>query len=97
MDGGGHQTNLNDERVTAEAGSHQSIVRLNVVGMDKPFFTALAIVLSLSSAFYAWQVSVEEQRKVYWEQRTEAFIEQLSAQGVKVPQDILDHIKRKEK
>lgn len=85
------QTNLSDERVTAEAGSHQNIVHQHVIGMDKPFFTALAIALSVFSTIYAFEAGRQTAQAVYWLQRNEAFLEQLSNQGVKVPQDLLHH------
>lgn len=91
MEKPGGQTNHNDESVTAHPGSQQSIVRLNVVGMDKPFFTALAVALSVFSTIYAFEAGRQTAQAVYWLQRSEAFLEQLSAQGVHVPPDLLQH------
>jgi len=68
-----------------------SNVRVSLVGMDRPFFTAFAIVLSIMSAFYAFECQKQASVMSYWLQRNEAFLEQLSNQGVKVPQDLLHH------
>jgi len=69
-------------------------IRVSLVGMDKPFFIALAIALSVLSAFYSFEAGRQTAQAVYWLQRDEAFLEQLTAQGIKVPQDILDHVKK---
>lgn len=84
-------TQYDDSRVTAEAGASQSIVRVNLVGMDRALFTALALTLSIFSVIYAFEAGRQQAQSVYWLQRNEAFLEQLSAQGVHVPSDLLHH------
>lgn len=66
-------------------------VRVSLVGMDRPFFTALAVALSVFSTIYAFEAGRQTAQAVYWLQRSEAFLEQLSAQGVHVPPDLLQH------
>lgn len=67
------------------------LVNVRLVGTDKPLLTAAAIAISVMSAFYAFEAGREQAQAVYWLQRNEAFLEQLSAQGVRVPQDLLTH------
>ena len=86
----GH-TAIDDMGQNAEGSGPNSNIRVNIVGMDRPFFTAFAIVLSIMSAFYAWECQKQASMMSYWLQRNEAFLEQLSSQGVKVPQDLLTH------
>lgn len=82
-----------EDRVSAStSGTGQAnniVVRL--VGYDKPFFIALAVAISVISAFYSFEVGREAALSNYWLQRNEAFLEQLSAQGVHVPNDLLTH------
>lgn len=66
-------------------------VNLRLVGTDKPLLTAAALAISIMSAFYAFESGRETAQAVYWLQRNEAFLEQLSAQGVHVPSDLLIH------
>ena len=73
------------------SGDTQANSVVHLVGMDKPFFTALAVALSVFSTIYAFEAGRETAQAVYWLQRNEAFLEQLSNQGVKVPQDLLHH------
>lgn len=73
----------------AEAGGQAVNIRL--VGFDKPWFTALAVAISLMSAFYAFEAGRQATQEVYWMQRTEAFLELLANQGYKVPPDLLHH------
>lgn len=83
-----------DDNSQSADGSGSANVRVSVVGFDKPFFTALAVALSVFSTIYAFEAGRETAQAVYWLQRSEAFLEQLSAQGVKVPQDLLHHKER---
>lgn len=85
------QTDDNSQKADGHGAAN---VRVSLVGMDKPFFTALAVTLSLFSAIYAFEAGRETAQAVYWLQRNEAFLEQLSAQGVHVPPDLLDHKER---
>lgn len=78
-----------DDSIRSENGSSQAVVKL--IGYDKPFLTALAIAISILSAFYSFEMGRDAQQQIYWAQRTEAFLEQLSAQGVHVPPDLLPH------
>lgn len=64
-------------------------VNIRMVGFDKPLLTAIAILLGIVVAFYAFTISQEVIRMEYWLQRNEAFLEQLSNQGVRVPPDLL--------
>lgn len=79
----------------ADESTHGSdgaqVVSVRLVGMDKPFFVAIAVAISIMSAFYAFESGRETAQAVYWLQRNEAFLEQLSAQGVHVPSDLLIH------
>jgi len=83
---GGHKQT--DDHSKAVHGSG-SITEVKLVGFDKPFFTALAIAISIVSAFYSFEAGRETAQSVYWLQRSESFLEQLSAQGVHVPADLL--------
>lgn len=64
-------------------------VNIRMVGFDKPFFTAVAIAIATVCLLYSYQISNEVVRMEYWLQRNEAFLEQLSNQGVHVPADLL--------
>lgn len=64
-------------------------VSVKLIGFDKPFFTAVAIALALGCMLYCYQISNEVVRMEYWLQRNEAFLEQISNQGVHVPPDLL--------
>lgn len=66
-----------------------SITEIKLVGFDRPFFTALAITLSIVSILYSFYLGGYLIRTEYWLQRNEAFLEQLSNQGVHVPADLL--------
>lgn len=77
---------MSNDSVRGEGGSNVTSIRL--VGYDRPFFTALAIAISIISAFYSFEVGREKAQDVYWKQRIEVFLEQLSTQGIKVPPDL---------
>lgn len=81
--------NVSDESIRADHGGQ--LVNIRLVGMDRPFFTALAIVLGIFATIYAYECGRQTSQAVYWLQRNEAFLEQLSNQGVKVPEDLLTH------
>lgn len=78
-----------DGEMTARTGGSGNSVNVRMIGFDKPFFTALAVAISIMSAFYAFEAGREQAQAVYWLQRNEAFLEQLSNQGVHVPPDLL--------
>lgn len=82
-------TQYDDSRVTVGPGA--SNVRVSLVGMDRAFFTALALALSVFSVIYSFEAGRQQAQSVYWLQRNQAFLEQLSAQGVHVPSDLLHH------
>lgn len=84
---------MDEDGATFENRGSGQIVH-TVVGMDKPFFTALAVALSVFSTIYAFEAGRQTAQAVYWLQRSEAFLEQLSAQGVHVPPDLLQHKER---
>ena len=59
MDGGGHQTNLNDERVTAEAGAHQTVLKIEMPresAWKHPavYVAILALIVSLGGEWRRW-------------------------------------------
>lgn len=66
-------------------------VKVHVIGQDSRLLTAVALAISIMAAFYSFEAGRETAQAVYWLQRSEAFLEQLSAQGVKVPPDLLQH------
>lgn len=72
-------------------GDTQANAVVHLVGTDNKLLTAAALAISIMSAFYAFEAGRQTAQAVYWLQRNEAFLEQLSAQGVKVPQDLLHH------
>lgn len=80
------------EEVHAEnsgtGASVNQVVKL-LVGFDRPFFTALAFAIAIMSAFYSFEAGRQAAQQTYWLQRNEAFLEQLSAQGYRVPADLL--------
>ena len=80
-----------DEVMEARTSGSGQSVNVRLVGFDKPFFVAAALAISIMSAFYAFEAGRETAQTVYWLQRNEAFLEQLSAQGIHVPQDLLNH------
>jgi len=59
MERGGSQTNLNDERVTAEAGAHQSIVKIEMP-RESPwkqpavYVAILALIISVGGEWRRW-------------------------------------------
>lgn len=53
-----------------------SITEIKLVGFDKPFMTAVAVVLSLAAAMFCFFTQYEEERRVYFTQRCEAYVEQ---------------------
>ena len=84
-----NNTQIDDHGQRAEGSGSNVSIRL--VGYDRPFFTALALAVSILSAFYSFEAGRQATQAVYWLQRSEAFLEQLSAQGVHVPPDLLNH------
>lgn len=64
-------------------------VNIRMVGFDKPFMSALAVAISVMSAFYSFEAGRQGAQQTYWLQRNEAFLEQLATQGVHVPADLL--------
>lgn len=57
------------------SGSGQA-VSIRMIGFDKPFMTAFAIVLSLAAAMFCFFTEYKEQQRVYFTQRCEAYVEQ---------------------
>lgn len=82
---------MEDEGQSASTNGSGQAVNVRMVGFDKPFFTALAIAISIMATFYSFESGRQTAQAVYWLQRNEAFLEQLSAQGIKVPRDLLTH------
>lgn len=93
MTDGTSNTQTSDESVRGERGAQVTSIKL--VGFDRPFFTATALVAGLvgillsgiAIAMTLNQLSANE----YWLSRSEAFLEQLATQGVKIPDDLLRH------
>jgi hypothetical protein len=73
------------------AGDTQANAVIHLVGSDSRLLCAVAIAVSIMSAFYSFEAGREAALANYWLSRNEAFLEQLSNQGVKVPQDLLHH------
>lgn len=69
-------------------------MRVSLVATDRPLLIALALALSVFAVIYTFEAGRQLAQYVYWEQRTSTFLEQLSAEGVPVPKDILEHIKK---
>lgn len=79
----GRPNNLNDESLSATRDAVR--VDMKVVGMDQPFFTALAVVLSIVAAVFCFFTEMREERRVYFTQRCEAYIEQAVFNHAAVP------------
>ena len=89
------------DAVTSQStGSGQS-VSIKMVGFDRALLIALALALSLVAILYADHLDRENQEKfaklehdeaqlIYFDQRAEAFMEQLAFQGYKVPPSLLN-------
>lgn len=67
------QTDHSVPGAKAEAGGQAVNIRL--VGFDRPFFTAFAVVLALVAAVASFYTEFREERRVYFTQRCEAFLE----------------------
>lgn len=87
----GVTNNHADESQLAEGGS--SNVRIHLVASDAKYISAIALAVSMLCAFYAFESGRQNAQSTYWLQRNEAFLEQLSNQGVKVPCDLRPHNK----
>lgn len=84
---------MSDEEDIAGAsvqGTGQA-VNVRFIASDSRLISAIAIAVSVLCAFYSFESGRQTAQAVYWLQRNEVFLEQLSAQGVKVPADILHH------
>jgi len=84
-------TNHADESQRAETGG--SNIRIHLVAADAKYISAIALAVSIICAFYAFEAGRQYAQSVYWLQRNEAFLEQLSSMGVKVPCDLRPHNK----
>lgn len=93
---------MTDERGHTQTDDHAqtvhgagSITSIRLVGFDRPFFSALAVTLAIAAMILSFEAERSADRTdakaVYWLQRDETFLEQLSAQGYKVPPDLLHH------
>lgn len=63
-----------DDSVRAERGG--SAIKITLVGFDKPLLTAIALVLSVAAAGMCFFTEMREERRVYFTQRCEAYVEQ---------------------
>lgn len=78
-----------DDLMEAHSTGYGQAVNVRLIGYDKPFLTAVAIALSIFSILFSFYLTGYLIRTEYWLQRNEAFLEQLSTQGVHVPPDLL--------
>lgn len=74
-----------DRLDSVRSEGNSSAVSVRVMGMDQPFFTALAVALSLAAFAFAFYVEMQEQRRVYFTQRCEAYIEQAAFDHKPIP------------
>ena len=65
-----------DAAVTSRSTGSGQAVSIKLVGMDQPFFVALALVISVVAALECFFTEWREERRVYFTQRCEAFVEQ---------------------
>lgn len=79
------------EKMTASNSGSGQALNIRLIGFDKPFFTAFAVVASIFSCIYSFEAGREKAQDVYWKQRAEAFLEILATQGYKVPSGLLPH------
>lgn len=90
-DDGLRPTNHADESMRAESGGQN--IRVHLFASDYRLISAVALAVSIICAFYAFECGRQNAQSTYWLQRNEAFLEQLSNQGIKVPCDIRPHNK----
>ena len=81
---GGSAVNLNVRMIPVEPRDRTAFV----ISIS---LSAVALAVSILCAFYAFECGRQTAQNVYWGQRTETFLEQLSEQGIKVPCDIRTH------
>ncbi len=93
----GQSSTAIDKFDSVQGDNGSNVTSIKMVGYDHPLFLAFAVVLSLFSFLYCFKVDHEEAQRVYFQNREEAFIEQLAFQGYKVPPDLLKHIQQKDK
>jgi hypothetical protein len=91
MNAEGQTTNHADESMKAEGGG--AVVRVQFIASDARYISAIALAVSVICAFYAFETGRQNAQSTYWLQRNEAFLEQLSNQGIKVPCDLRPHNK----
>lgn len=85
-DAGGSAVNLNVRMIPAEPRDRTAFV----ISIS---LSAIALAVSILCAFYSFECGRQAAQLTYWGQRTEAFLEQLSEQGVAVPCDLRPHQK----
>ena len=66
-------------------------IRIDIVAPDPKHLSAIAIAISLMCFLFTAYCGHLLVHAEYWLQRNEAFLEQLSNQGIKVPCDLLPH------
>lgn len=83
---------------TAVDGIHahdgSSVASIRLVGFDRPFLSAVALVLAILACVIGYLDFHERTANEYWQQRIETFIEQMASEGYHVPPDILRHIEK---
>jgi hypothetical protein len=75
-----------DSSQMADAGGAN--VRIQLVGYDRPFFTALALVLAIVAMIGSFFTEWREERRVYFTMRCEGFVEQAAFDHKPVPYSI---------
>lgn len=84
----GHSQIDDNSQKSGDSGAN---VRISLVGFDRPLLLATALALSVFSVGLSFEVWHLLDQDIYWKSRTEAFLELLSFQGIKVPSDLLPH------
>ena len=82
---------VKDAAVTSHSTGSGQAVSIKLIGYDRPFFSALAIAISIMSAFYSFEAGRQATQDTYWKERAETFLEILATQGYKVPPELLQH------
>ena len=73
------------DAVTSQSTGSGQAVSIKLIGYDRPFFTAVALVLSIVAAVECFFTEMREERRVYFTQRCEAYIEQATFTHQPVP------------
>jgi hypothetical protein len=74
--------------VTSQTTGAGQAVSIKLIGMDQPFFVALAVVISVVAALFCFFTEMREERRVYFTMRCEGFIEQAAFEHKTIPYSI---------